>query len=104
MVQRMKKRERPTLDLEPLIIYEVGPGDGSLAESILAYIETKYPRLFARMEYHLIEISPKLSAIQRSKLARYCSDKVKHWNTSIFAWTQFESRPCFVLGMEVLVC
>ena len=87
-----------------LIIYEMGPGTGALAESILDYVKMTEPFLYRTMEYHMIEISPSLHAaqIQRFKSTAHYS-KIRFSNKSFFHVTEVEPRECFVLGFEVLV-
>jgi len=86
---------------EPLVVYEVGPGNGSLAKSILDYLQSEHEDLYSKMIYNLVEISPILSSIQQSKLYSH-SRAVKFHQCSALDLPVQESRPAFVLAMEVL--
>ena len=81
---------------EPLIIYEMGTGNGTLMMNILSFIQKNEPCIYESMEYHAIEISKRLSR----SLPQH--SKVQVNETSIFEWNQVENRPCFFLGFEVL--
>lgn len=86
---------------EPLIVYEIGPGNGSLAKSILDHVQESCPKLYEGMEYHLVDISPILSRIQQSKLHSHL-DRVRFHRGSILSMNIEEPRPAFVMAMEVL--
>ncbi|PCH36361.1 DUF185-domain-containing protein [Wolfiporia cocos MD-104 SS10] len=86
---------------EDFVIYEIGAGNGTLALNILDYIQERYPDVYDRTRYRIIEISGNLARLQREKLcaAHPCVD-VKH--TSIFRWDTREPAPCFFVAMEVI--
>lgn len=86
---------------EPLIIYEVGAGSGQLALSVLDFLAEQYPEVYARCEYHLIDLSPYVINIQRKKLVHHMNHVHIH-NISIFNWRELEPRRCFVVALEVL--
>lgn len=86
-----------------LVIYEIGPGTGSLADSILEYVSKYEPVLFKSMEYNMVEISETLhkSQIKRFENSPYFS-KMRFYNHSFFDHPLREERKCFVLAFEVL--
>ncbi|EED83157.1 predicted protein [Postia placenta Mad-698-R] len=86
---------------EDFVIYEIGAGNGTLARDILDYIQERYPEVYDRTRYRIIEISGNLARLQREKLAdkHPCVDIV---HKSIFRWDTRESAPCFFLAMEVI--
>lgn len=79
----------------PLVIYEVGPGNGTLCEGITSFLDN----LKIDYQYHLIEISAQLHQLQRQKFSH--NNRVKLINRSFLEWQQVESRECFVLAFEV---
>ena len=86
-----------------MIIYEMGPGNGTLMFNILDTLKERYPHLYKNIEYTAIEISPKLIKILKDlKSKSQHSDKIILKNSSIFEWDKVEERECFFLGMEVL--
>lgn len=89
---------------DPFVIYEIGPGNGSLAANILKTLKDYFPEIYKRTEYNLIEISDHLKTKQKSKLMPLYGDRVKFPKLSILDIDEsfIEKRPCWVLGMEVL--
>ena len=87
---------------EDFVIYEIGAGNGTLALDILDYVQDRYPEVYDRTRYKIIEISGNLARLQREKLcAKHpCVEVV---NQSIFRWNKREPAPCFFLAMEVIV-
>lgn len=86
----------------PLVIYEIGPGNGTMAENILDFLRENYPKVYEQTEYNLIEISSQLKQKQVQKLERH-STKVKFPEIQILNLQDFrEERPCWILAMEVL--
>jgi SAM-dependent MidA family methyltransferase len=70
-------------------LLEIGPGDGSLAKNLLA----AHPRRLRRKtRLHLVEISPRLQAIQRQTLAKY--KKQITWHTDIIHALDVLAHPC----------
>lgn len=101
------KNDKPD---EKLIIYEVGAGNGTLMVNILDFILQHEPEIYKSMTYTVIEISPKLAGIQRTKMNtsihRSC---IKIINKSIFDYGKIrlmedekEPNTCFFVAMEVL--
>lgn len=88
---------------QPLVIYEIGPGNGTLADNILSHLKAEHPQIYTQTEYNLIEISPLLRERQRDNLKSHRS-RVKHSHSSILDIDPNfkEERNCWVLGMEVL--
>ncbi|KAJ2687291.1 hypothetical protein IWW39_003040 [Coemansia spiralis] len=89
----------------PLTVYEMGGGNGTLMMNILDYIREHEPGIYSRMEYNLIEISPKLAKQQVSQQARkhvMPHANVNIINKSIFDWKATVDRPCFFVAMEVI--
>jgi len=70
---------------------------------ILDYLREKYPDVYDRTRYHIIEISHDLSKMQRERLGREHPNSVSVEHSSIFHWKVRESAPCFFLAMEVIV-
>jgi SAM-dependent MidA family methyltransferase len=87
---------------EDFIIYEIGAGNGTLANDILDYVRDKHPDVYERTRYTIIEISGQLASKQRKKLGRAhaCAEVV---HKSVFQWEKLEPSPCFVVAMEVIV-
>lgn len=87
---------------EDFVIYEIGAGNGSLAESILDFLKEHYPDVYERTRYHIIEISGNLAKVQKKNLAKH-HGCVKVAHQSIFRWKTRETAPCFLLALEVVV-
>lgn len=85
----------------PLVIYEIGPGNGTLAKNILDCLREEQPEIYDRVEYNLIEISEQLKAKQAETLKDH---KIAFTDISILKLPEGfkEERPCWILGMEVL--
>ncbi|KAJ2547970.1 hypothetical protein GGH95_006524, partial [Coemansia sp. RSA 1836] len=89
----------------PLTVYEMGGGNGTLMMNILDHIRECEPEIYSRMEYNLVEISPKLAKQQVSQQSRKHAaphSNVNIINKSIFDWSTPEDRPCFFVAMEVI--
>ncbi|KXN90719.1 hypothetical protein AN958_04004 [Leucoagaricus sp. SymC.cos] len=86
---------------EDFVIYEIGAGNGSLAESILDYLKDCHPDVYERTRYYIIEISGNLVKLQKKRLGRHHRN-VTVVHQSIFHWKTRESAPCFFLAMEVV--
>ncbi|PIA14787.1 DUF185-domain-containing protein [Coemansia reversa NRRL 1564] len=105
IVRQYKSDRDAALHAEPLTIYEIGGGNGTLMINILEYIRENEPEVYGDMEYNLIEISPKLA---RQQLSRQATSKTaphtnaKIINKSIFDWSERVDRTCFVVAMEVI--
>lgn len=86
---------------EDFIIYEIGAGNGTLAMDILNFLQERYPDVYERTRYNIIEISGSLVKLQRKKLqSLHPCVKVNH--KSIFQWKTREPAPCFFIAMEVI--
>jgi len=87
---------------DDLVIYEIGAGNGTLANDILEYIRDEYPPdVYERVRYNVIEISPKLAELQRAKLAAHPG--VQIFNKSVFEWEKKDNSTSFVIALEVVV-
>jgi hypothetical protein len=87
---------------EDLIIYEVGAGNGTFAANTLDWLRERYPEVYERTRYRIIEISGSMAENQRRALKDHSCVEV--FNKSIFEWSGQEWAPCFVLALEVVVC
>ena len=84
----------------------MGAGNGTMMLNILDYIRDRFPEVYERTSYRIIEISSQLADLQQQGLghsayARGHADKVEIVNKSIFDWDQYVSSPCFFLALEV---
>ncbi|KIJ55125.1 hypothetical protein M422DRAFT_152399 [Sphaerobolus stellatus SS14] len=86
---------------DDLVIYEIGAGNGTLANDILEYIRNEYPpEVYERVRYNIIEISPQLAKIQRKRLASHPG--VQIFNKSVFDWDKRDNSSCFLIALEVV--
>lgn len=103
IVENYRLNDYPYHDL---IIYEMGAGNGTMMLNILDLVRDRYPEVYERTKYRIIEISSQLADLQQQGLghsvyARGHADKVEIVNKSIFDWDQYVSSPCFFLALEV---
>ncbi len=61
---------------------EFGPGRGTLASDLLGEVRGRYPGLYSRVKYWLVDISPSLSDSQRERLLPDHEGKVE-WRTGV---------------------
>eukprot|EP00188_Purpureofilum_apyrenoidigerum_P005549 Plantae.Rhodophyta-Purpureofilum_apyrenoidigerum.ctg7345.p1 GENE.Plantae.Rhodophyta-Purpureofilum_apyrenoidigerum.ctg7345~~Plantae.Rhodophyta-Purpureofilum_apyrenoidigerum.ctg7345.p1 ORF type:complete len:262 (+),score=29.77 Plantae.Rhodophyta-Purpureofilum_apyrenoidigerum.ctg7345:189-974(+) len=88
---------------DPLLVYEVGAGNGSTAQDFLQYLKAEFPDIYERCTYNIIEISEAMSLRQKQRLTWYIDDgKVAVYNESIIEWNRIERSKCFILALEVL--
>lgn len=85
---------------EPLEIYEMGAGNGTLMSDILDWMALNHPEIYARMSYNIIEISPTLALKQKAHVGKHAS-KVSIHNSSIFDWNKKVSSHCYFIALEV---
>ena len=85
----------------PLVIYEIGPGNGTLCEDVLSFMEKYDQEVFARVEYNLIEISERLVKTKLIPLKKRFPSKVRIHNQSFFDWQYVDKRPSTVIAIEV---
>ncbi|KAJ3124727.1 hypothetical protein HK100_011139, partial [Physocladia obscura] len=93
---------------EPLRIYEVGAGNGTMCSGILDFLKQHHPKIYQRTEYVIIEISTKLAGTQKlrvsggneSATAKIGGHRVNVINKSIFEWSNVVPDKCFVIAME----
>lgn len=89
----------------PLVIYEMGGGNGTLMMNVLDYICEREPEIYSQMEYNLVEISTKLAKKQLHQHMRQQGTthaNVNIINQSILEWKRDEKRQCFFIAMEVI--
>lgn len=80
-----------------MIIYEIGPGNGSLAKDILDHLSVLNA---VNVEYNLIEISDRLRQKQKKLLTPYSDVKFTNWHALDPPKDFIDDRKCFVLAME----
>lgn len=85
----------------PIIIYEVGPGNGSLCEDIMLHFQQEIPSHIDKVEYHLIEISKYQADNILVNLLNKFPKNIRIHNISFLQWSIVERRKVFVLAMEV---
>ncbi|KAL7423809.1 hypothetical protein Q5752_001393 [Cryptotrichosporon argae] len=86
----------------PLVIYEVGAGNGSFMLDALAYIKSHHPEVFARTKYRIVEISGALAKIQRRRAREAGLEKVVEIvNVDWVKWEGGSREPCYVVALEV---
>ncbi|KAJ2778281.1 hypothetical protein GGI15_004216 [Coemansia interrupta] len=83
---------------DPLVVYELGGGNGTLMADVVGYVRDAEPALHARMQYNVVEISAKLARAQRAR----APPGVRVINRSVFDWRERVDAPCFVVAMEVV--
>ncbi|CAO1614638.1 unnamed protein product [Parajaminaea phylloscopi] len=87
----------------PLVIYEFGAGSGAMAEDFLDYLAQRYPDVYRRTQYNIVEISQRLADQQRKRLTPHRqAGRVQVHNGDFLEWDRREDRDCFVIGLEVL--
>ncbi len=59
------------------MLVEIGAGEGSFANDILAYLESQYPNFLANLEYIIIEKSEKLISKQQYLLQKWLDKKIR---------------------------
>lgn len=87
---------------DDFIVYEIGAGNGTLALDIMNFVAERYPEVYERMKYTIIEISGSLAKKQK-KMLKEIHPCVSVVHQSIFHWEKREPAPCFMLAMEVIV-
>jgi hypothetical protein len=94
---------------KPLVIYEMGAGNGTLMSNILSWIQRKAPNVYHTMRYNIIEISKQLTERQEWNNMSHLTEQVRQSgrvrivNKSIFDWSETVQEPCFFIALEVLV-
>jgi SAM-dependent MidA family methyltransferase len=66
---------------DPFHLVEMGPGQGLMAETVLAHLQTHHPACFATLQYTLVETSPALRAAQQSRLQSWQGTVPLRWCT-----------------------
>ena len=93
--------------MDTLRIVEIGPGTGTLADSILDFYKNYSLDLYRNCEYILVEISPQLAdkceqVLKHKHKSLYNEDRIKIYNSSILDFNKKINEQCFVIGMEIL--
>jgi hypothetical protein len=89
----------------PLVVYEIGGGNGTHARHVLDYIRHISPAVYRSMTYTVLEISAELAARQEDLLGRAHPGRAQ---VRVMDGTRaaesglHDPRPCIVVGLEVL--
>lgn len=83
-----------------LNIFEIGAGNGTLMLNILDHLKSNHKHIYKQTNYNIIEISDKLSSIQRKLLTNH-SRHINIINKSFFDINSVHHQPCYFLAMEV---
>ncbi|WVF70800.1 hypothetical protein IAT40_005594 [Kwoniella sp. CBS 6097] len=91
---------------EPLILYEVGAGNGSFMVDSLTYLRDEHPEIYSRTKYRIIEISSALAKGQKTRAEKEgFGDRVEVINSDVFKWEGPAhgkgNEACFVVALEV---
>ncbi|MES1913140.1 MAG: hypothetical protein MHM6MM_005359 [Cercozoa sp. M6MM] len=93
----------------PVVILEVGGGNGTLCGSVLSLLRSERPDVFKHCEYHVCELSARLASVQKERLQRHydaggteLSSKVRTHAQSITNWKRTMPEGVFVVAIEVL--
>jgi hypothetical protein len=86
---------------EEFVIYEIGPGNGSLCKDVLDQLQKENKPFYERMKYFLVEISPHLST-KLKDIKKHHPRQVKVLKSDFLKWKQIEPRPSLIIGMELL--
>ncbi|WWD18024.1 hypothetical protein CI109_102471 [Kwoniella shandongensis] len=89
---------------QPLLLYEVGAGNGSFMIDSLTFLRDNHPDVFAQTKYRIIEISAALAKGQKQRAEEEgFGDKVEVINEDFFKWegSGGGEEPCFVVALEV---
>lgn len=90
---------------QPLVLYEVGGGNGTHARHVLDWLQRHAPAAYAGCSYTLLEFSGRLRDAQAAAVAphaplvRILEADATHLDAATLAP---DPRPCFVMGLEVL--
>ncbi|KAG8994629.1 hypothetical protein FRB93_001544 [Tulasnella sp. JGI-2019a] len=86
---------------EDFVIYELGAGNGTLAQNVLDYVRDHHPEVYERTSYRIIEISRSLADLQTARL-RVAHPSIEVIHKSIFDWDVRVPGPCYFMAMEVI--
>jgi hypothetical protein len=88
----------------PLVVYEIGGGDGTNARNILDWLKRHAPATYLRCQYTLLEFSPRLRDAQAAAVADHGerASIIAADATDLRNALQSDDRPCYVIGLEVL--
>jgi hypothetical protein len=87
----------------PLVICEIGGGNGNCLKGILDYLKENYPELYSLTQCISIDVSPQFIKQQQITLNDHL-ERVKFQNRSIFETNCVEviENDAFVIGLEIL--
>lgn len=92
---------------QPLVVYEIGGGNGTLARDILDWLRSNRPEVYEQTTYACVEISTRLATQQYENVVtkaghhdRFKMLRGNAWDRS--TWGAQEWNHSFVLAMEVL--
>ncbi|WVW82166.1 hypothetical protein I302_104172 [Kwoniella bestiolae CBS 10118] len=93
---------------EPLVLYEIGAGNGSFMVDSLHFLKQSHPEIYEKVEYRIIEISASLAKGQKARAEKEgFGDKVNVINSDFFKWDgtvngeKKNGEACFVVALEV---
>ena len=89
----------------PLVVYEVGGGSGAHAVATLDFLAASAPHVYARTDYTILEVSPRLQSVQAAALAASGHAGVARSllaDAAALPVAVSDDRPCFALALEVL--
>ena len=88
-------------------ILEIGPGTGTMADSVLEFLKNYDLQLYSRCEYIFVEISPFLiqqceALLKANHPKLYQNGQLKFYQGSILDYEVKQTKHTFVLGMEIM--
>ncbi|KAL0486025.1 NADH dehydrogenase [ubiquinone] complex I, assembly factor 7 [Acrasis kona] len=88
---------------KPLIIYEIGGGNGTCALSVLNYLREYYTPIYDQSHYNIIEVSKALHEIQVERMqdAGHLHHFTSH-NLSVTDWREVIEGEVFIIALEVM--
>lgn len=87
---------------QPLIVYELGGGNGTNAAYFLDWVQAHNPALYKRSRYCILEISPSLQQRQLVTLHRHAAVATSELCDATQLSSVLCSDPCVVIALEVL--
>ena len=86
---------------EPLLIFEMGAGNGTCSRDILNCLKHKHPDIYETCTYTIMDLSLELCILQTRVLADH-SQHVRIVNKSAADWNEICEDQCFFIGLEVI--
>ena len=97
------KQNKLSLQSTPLIIYEIGGGNGTHAKHVLDYIKDKVPHIYRTMYYKILEVSANLQQIQTKTLLQHQSIAQSIHMDGMFIHKKLhDTRYSYIIALEVL--